>query len=232
VSHAGLVAWLAVRELWMTFRLVVVLAAFVGASAIVVLVPAAPAVTLDRMALGLAVATVITSSVAAWTLAAERTTGRSGWLITRSVSRGTYLFGWFLGLSLVAMAGVIGAGLLGWLATISFTSRLDPLTFSATVAAFAATAAAAIALGLAIGAALRALPAAIAAAAACTAVGVAILAASGGSASWPGTAYLLLRDIVGSGAHPAEAVRAAGVGLLLTAALLVVARATMERAEL
>jgi hypothetical protein len=67
VSQAGAVAWLALRELWMSFRPLVVLVVTVGAGAVVVLLPASPAVTVGRLAVGLGLATVVTAA-AAWSV--------------------------------------------------------------------------------------------------------------------------------------------------------------------
>jgi hypothetical protein len=216
----------------MTFRLLVVLVAFVGASAVVVLLPAAPAVTLDRIALGLGAATVAASSVAAWTMATERAAGRAGWLVTRSVSRGTYLAGWLLGIGVVTTLGVAGSAVLGWLTTLGLAIRIDAAAYATAVIAVATTATAAVALGLAVGALLPPAAAAGVSAAACAVSGVVILLASGGSTAVPGAAYLLFSRLAAPGSVLPDAVRAAGVGLVQTAVLFVIARAAMERAEL
>jgi hypothetical protein len=232
VSQALLVARVALRELWMTFRLLVLLVAFAGGSAVVVLLPTSPAVTLDRVALGLGVATVVASAVAAWTLAHERAAGRAGWLITRSVSRAMYLGGWLLGITIIAVGGIAASALLGWLITRGMAIELDPAAYWVAVVAVATTAAAAITLGLAVGALLAPVPAALVAATACAASGAAILLASGGSTSVPGAGYLLLSRLASPGEVLPDALRAAGFGLIQTAVLFVVARAAMERAEL
>jgi hypothetical protein len=232
VTQALLVARVAVRELWMTFRALVVLVVFVGSSAVVVLVPAAPAVTLDRLALGLGFATVAASSVAAWTMASERAAGRAGWLVTRSVSRGTYLVGWLIGIGLVTSIGVAGSAVLGWLTTLGLSITIDAVAYATAVLAVATTATAAIALGLAVGALLPPAPAALVSAATCAASGVVILLVSSGSTAVPGAAYLLFSRLAAPGPVLPDAIRAAGVGLVQTVVLFVIARAAMERAEL
>ncbi len=232
MSQAARVARVALRELWMTFRLLGILVAFVGGSAVVVLIPTAPAVTLDRVAIGLGVATVAASAVAAWTIADERAAGRAGWLITRSVSRATYVGGWLGSFALIALIGISASATLGWLTTLGMPVQPDLATYGIAVLAVAATAAAAIALGLAVGALLAPIPAALAAAATCILTGVAVVVASGGSSSVPGAAYLLLSRLADTDSALTDAMRAAGVGLIQTAVLFVVARAAMERAEL
>jgi hypothetical protein len=232
MTAAQLVARVAVREMWMTFRLLLVLIVFVGGSAVVVLLPAPPSVTLDRMAIGLGIATVVVAAVAAWSIAAERETGRAGWLVTRSISRGMYVVGWALGLVVIGAAGVVGAAALGWLTLTGFAIDLDAAAYLAVVLAVVTSVAAAITLGLAVGALLPRMPAAALAAVLCAGAGLLVVVASGGSSSVPGAAYLLFSRLVGAEAVVPDALRAAGVGLLQTAILLVIARAAMERAEL
>jgi hypothetical protein len=232
VSQAGTVAWLALRELWMSFRLLVVLVAHVGAGAVVGLLPAAPAETLARLAAGLGLAAAVTAAITAWTMADERLSGRTGWLVTRAVSRGTYLAGWFGALALVTMVGVAAAGVLGWLALGGGGHRVDPSAFVATMVAVAATSAAAAALGILCGCLLRAPAAVLAAVAACVVAGGAAWLATA-SAPWlPGGAVLLLSSMAGPEPAFPDALRAAGIGLALSSALLITARVALERADL
>ena len=232
MSQAGTVAWLALRELWVSFRLLVVLIAHVMAGAVVGLLPAFARDTVARLALGLGVATLVTAAVAAWSLADERLAGRVGWLITRSVSRGTYLAGWFVALALVATLGVIAAGLLGWLAIGSATLGGDRLAMPATLVAVAATTAAAAALGLLCGSVLRPRAAVLVAVATCAAVWAAAWLASETSPLVPGGAHLLLARLVDADAVVTDALRAAGIGLALSSALLIAARAALDRSDL
>jgi hypothetical protein len=152
--------------------------------------------------------------------------------VTRAVPRGTYVIGWLLGLLAVGVAGVLGAAALGWLTMTGIAADLDAVAYAAVVAAVVTSVAAAITLGLAVGALLPSLAAAVVAAALCAGAGVLVMFASAGSSSVPGAAYLLLSRLVGSDAVIPDALRAAGVGLVQTAILLVIARAAMERAEL
>jgi hypothetical protein len=165
-------------------------------------------------------------------MATERGTGRAGWLVTRSVSRGTYLVGWLVGIGLITAVGVIGSSLLGWLTTTGLSVRIDGAAYATAVLAVASTATAAVALGLAVGALLPPAPAAILSAVVCAVTGVVILLASGGSNAVPGAAYFLFSRLAAPGSVLPDAIRAAGVGLLQTAVLYVIARAAMERAEL
>ncbi|MEO5985404.1 MAG: hypothetical protein ABIW50_02930 [Candidatus Limnocylindria bacterium] len=155
MTPTAVVARLAVRELWMSFRLLVLLAAYLGAVALVTAVPAPSSTVLLRLALALALAAVAGSSIAAWSLSHERSLGRLGWLAARSVQRRTILMGWFASLALVTVAGVLGAGLLGWAALGGSAGRIGPTVFALAMIASIGGAVALQALGLAVGSVLR-----------------------------------------------------------------------------
>jgi len=228
VSQVAVVTRLAVRELWITFRMLVMLTAFVGAGAVAALMPGAPVEILRRLALGLAAATAVTAGIVAWSFAEERASGRAGWLVTRSVPRGTYLLAWFVAAGVLALLGLAAAATLGWLA-VAVVATIEPGPFAAVVAAIGADIAAAISLGLLLAALSRPMLASIAAVASC-----ALVAATAASAA-PAGGVVAHGLLVGVGAGdevlPA-AFRAAGIGLVLASVLLVLARLAMARADL
>ena len=232
MSQAGVVTRLAVRELWITFRLMLLLVAFVGAGATVALLPAALPVTMQRLAIGLGAATVLLAVIAAWSLADERRQGRAGWLVARSVSRGTLLGGWFVALSSVALAGLAAAAVLGWLAASGVSLRLDPAAFAVLLAAVASTLVTAAAFGLLAGAIFRPRLAALIAAVGCgAALAVAwFLPQAGGLV--PGSAFLELAALTDGPVFVADAWRSAGAALLGAGVLLVLGRLALSRAEL
>ena len=232
MSQTLTVARLAVRELWMTFRLILLLLATVGAGALVGLLPSAPGVALERLAIGLAVACALVAATAALTMAQERHAGRTGWLVTRSVPRGSYLVGWFVAIALVCIAGVAVAMGVGWFAASGTVFPLDATRFLSVALAVAATAAAAVALGLLAGVRLPPIVATVTALAACAGAAALVLT-FGDRAPWlPGGAQLLLARAAEPDSIVADALRAAGTGLALAAALLVAARVALDRAEL
>lgn len=223
---------LAIHELWITFRLLLALVAFVAAGAVAALIPAPPTVALSRLGLGLGVATAVAAAIAAWSLGAERTTGRAGWLVTRTVSRGTYLLGWYAALAIVATAGLAAAAALGWLSIASAAVGASRGAYVASNAAIGTGVLVAVALGLVAGCVLPRVPAALAAAS-ITASG--IFAGAVGAAPLPlplGTAVRLLPEAATSSAALPATLRATGVGLVTAAVLLVLARILIERAEL
>lgn len=229
MSQPGLVTRLAWRELWITFRMLLVLVAFVGVGAAVVLVPGSPGAMFERAAVGLGAATVVVAAVAAWSVADERVSGRTGWLVSRSVSRGTYLLGWFGALLAISLVGIAAAGLLGWMATASGLSRPDPAELVAAIAAVAAGVAAAIALGLLAASLARPLPALIVAALGCGLVGAAALLVPGATLLLP---QAVLAEVAAPGSVLDEAMRSAGLALVACALLLSLARLAVERVEL
>jgi hypothetical protein len=231
VTQTGVVVRLAVRELWISFRLFAVVAVFVVAGAFVALVPAPLPSTMERLAAGLAAGTLAAAAVAAWSMGEERRAGRAGWLVSRSLPRGALLTGWFLALSGVSFVALAAAGVLGWLAAVSVTLRLEPWGFAALLSGVAATTLLGIALGLLMGTLLPARAAAL--------VAVALLALAGWIA-WlvpidpavlPGGAHVALAELT-EGTAEGRGLRAAGAALAAAAVVLVAARAAIERAEL
>lgn len=232
MSQAGVVTRLAVRELWITFRLLVLLTGFVGAGALVALLPAPLPDVMQRLAIGVGTATVLAGAIAGWSLAEERQRGRAAWLVGRSVSRGTLLGSWFVAMSLICLTGATVAALLGWLTASGVSLRLDPGSFAAAIVAVAATILAAIAFGLLVGALMRPRLAAII---------TSVLLAGLGALAWllrditglvPGAALVRLAELREGATMEVAALVAAGVSLLVAALLLAAARLVIERTDL
>lgn len=232
MTQAGVVVRLAVRELWISFRLFAIVAAFTAAGTVVALVPAPLPVTLGRLAAGLGGASLVAAGVAAWSMAEERRAGRAGWLVSRSLPRATLLLGWFVAIVAVSLAALVGAVLLGWLAATNVALRLDPAGYVALAAGIAAAVALAAAVGLLAGTLLPPRPAGIVAVAVCLGVAAVAALVPFDPTLVPGGAYAALAALVEPGASAGPGLRAAGVGLAATAVVLVVARAAIERAEL
>jgi ABC-type transport system involved in multi-copper enzyme maturation permease subunit len=228
VSHTGVVTRLALRELWISFRLLFLLAAYVGAGAVVALLPASLSTILVRLATGVAAAMLVGAAIAGWSLSRERELGRAAWLATRSMPRATILLGWFSALTLVSMAGITAVGILGWLAASARGPRLDPFAFGLTFAAIASGAIGLLALGLLTGTLLRPSIAAIVAAV----VGVAL-----GAMAWVGLPRVTmpieaLAQLAQLSSPVSVAIQGAGAGLAAAGVLLVLARVAMDRVDL
>ncbi len=232
MSQAGVVTRLAVRELWITFRLVVLLVSFVGVGTAVALLPAPLPVAMQRFAAGLGAATLLVAATAAWSIADERAHGRVGWLVTRSVPRGTFLGGWFVALGMVALAGLAASGVLGWLAASSVSLRLEPLAYVVILGAVASTILAAVAVGLLSGSLFRPRTAAVVSIGLSAALVAAAWLVPEYGALIPGAALIDLAALREGPGSLADAWRAAGACLLAAGSLLGLARLALGRAEL
>jgi ABC-type transport system involved in multi-copper enzyme maturation permease subunit len=232
VSQARVVTWLAVRELWITFRLVIVLLALVVVGAIVALMPAPLPLTMQRLAIGMGAASLVVAAAAAWSVAEERQQGRAGWLVTRSVPRRTLLGGWFVALSAIALAGTIATGILGWLAASGVSLRLDPAAYAVRFGAVAATVVAVVALGVLAGTLGRPRVAALLALFVAAGIGLVAWLVPAAPDVMPGAAYVELAALVEGTSSDVVAWQSAGIALVAAAALLWLARLTLERADL
>ena len=228
MNQTGVVAWLAVRELWISFRLLALLTVYVGAGALVALLPAPGPTALARLAAGLAAAMIVGSGIAAGSLGLERVLGRAGWLVTRSITRGTLLMGWFVALAAITLIGLVAAGSLGWLAASTVAAPLELGPFAVVVAGVAAMSLAAVAVGLLLGSVLGPRPAMIAA----LAVGILVEAAA--YALLPPTIVPLaaLAQLQALDRPIAAGVQGAGIALAVTAVTLVLARLALGRVDL
>jgi ABC-type transport system involved in multi-copper enzyme maturation permease subunit len=229
VSQAGVVARLAVRELWISFRLLALLAAYVGVGAIIALLPAsAAAITLTRLSVGLGAAIVVGCVIAADALSTERALGRAGWLVTRSISRATLLLGWFVAVASVTLLGLGAAGILGWLAISSPVPPAEAAAFAAVLAGVAAMSLAALAVGFLLGSMLRRSLAIVAAlVVGCLLIGAAFTVAPSSVVPLATLADLaMLERPIGDG------IRGAGVFLAVAGAAMVAARVAIGRVDL
>ncbi|MGI8999095.1 MAG: hypothetical protein ACR2GO_05245 [Candidatus Limnocylindria bacterium] len=228
MSQVAVVIRLALRELWISFRLLFLLAAYVAAGTVVALLPAPVTTTLVRLAIGLAAAGIAGAAVAAWSMSRERTLGRAGWLTTHSVPRATIVLGWFVPLALVSALGLLAAGVLGWLAIVTLFERPDGLVFGATVASVATFTLALIAIGLLLGAILGPSPAAAATAVIC----VLLVAVPWMIVPRVAVPIEALARLVELPAPLSVAVQGAGASLAAAGVLLVGARFALERVDL
>lgn len=228
MSQTGVVARLALRELWISFRLLLLLAAYVGAGAIAALLPAAPSTVLVRLAIGIAAAMAAGAAIAGWSLSRERALGRAAWLATRSIPRATILVGWFAALALISLVGLVAAGVLGWLAASAPGVRLDPLAFGMTFGAIACGAIGMLALGLLVGTVFRPRAAAVVAAAA----GVSLAGAAWVADPRVASPLELLTQLPQLPSPISVALQGAGAGLAVAGLLLLLARVVIDRVDL
>lgn len=225
-----MVAGLALRELWISFRLLAILGSLVAAGATVMLVRLVDplAAPLPWLAGGLAVAATFVAGLAAWSFSGERRRGAAAWLVGRSVPRSAVLFGWALALVAPIVVGLVLIAAFGWL----LLAGAPPPAYAAAVGAALADLITALAAGLLVGTilapALAALVAVLLVAAAEALARAGIVA----GVPLPGDALRLLAELPARQQPLAEALMSAGTALLAAALLLGVARIAVERSEL
>jgi len=226
------VTWLAVRELWITFRFLGLLVA--GLAAGLAVTVAQPGITdgLRWLAWGTAATGVVAAAAAGATLAVERRRGRVAWLAVRAVARSGTLLAWFMALALPPVAGLAVSGLLAWLVAAS-ASALAPVAFGALVVAAGIFVLEALAVGLLAGTLLRPAPAALAGAmVAAGLAGLGLLAGGAEPALSPVAGIGLLAGALSLLRPLSDGLVASGIGLATAGLLLAAAAALLERADL
>jgi len=226
------VAWLALRELWISYRLMLVVGGFVAGGAIVALIPSAPAPVTVLLAGAFAAATGIAGMVSAWSLASARRRRRAAWLVGHGVPRASIVMSWFAALGVASLIGLVPSAALAWLVVVPIAPS-EGAAYAAAIAAIGAAALVAVAAGLLAG---TILPPAIAALVTLVAWSAAAtgswLGPDAAAAYLPGAGLALLAD-VGQATRPvARALAGTGVALGAAAALLVLAAAAFERVDL
>jgi hypothetical protein len=225
------VTWLALRELWISYRLMLVVGGFVTTGAIVALLPAAPGGVAGRLAIGFAVATALVAIVSAWSLSTDRRRRRAGWLVGRGVPRVSIVMSWFAAVGLAALLGLVPSAALAWPVIVP-SAPSEGAAYAAAIAAIGGGVLAAVALGQVAGAVLPPIVAAAATLLACGAAAVGSLLFPDAAAYLPAAGFLLLADL-GDAARPvARAFAGAGMALAAASALLVLAAAAIERVDL
>ena len=243
MSRLLTVTGLAVRELWISFRLLVAVGAIVVAALPIALLPNRPDdlaggdwSSLRLFAVGLAGALALVAGLAAVALAGERRRGTIGWLVSRSVPRPLVVLGWFMAFALVLLLGLLPAGVLVWLTLGDATASIGgPAALGVPLLACWAAGAAAVALGLMLGSLLPRAPAAllaiglVAAALVPGAIGVAPELAAPPA---PATGLAVIGGLLEATRPIADSLRAAGLSMVGAAAALVLGAAALEQVDL
>lgn len=231
---------LALRELWISFRLLLVMALLIGAGlpaallsqAVTPDLAGAPPDALGWFALALAAALALVSGIAAATLAGERRRGAAGWMAVRAVPRASIVLAWFTAFGALVIVGLVPTALLAWLSIGAAVFPAGPLPLVAVTASAGCTGLAAVALGLLSGSMLPPWPALVVAALSTAAV---LLLTAAGQAGWwslPAGGLDVLARLDAAARPVADALRAGGAALGVAAVTLVLATAAFERADL
>lgn len=230
---------MALRELWISFRLIPLVGVPVLGG---MLISAIPPEFAGETAVGGAgfwyavaagVGICVASGLAALTMAVERRRGTAAWMAVRAVPRSTILVSWFLAFALLVCLGLALGSVGAWLAAIGRAETSpDALPFAAAVAAAAGTALAGVAAGLLIGTTLPPLPAILLAVAVTAPVVGAPLLAPLSALPLPIGGLGLLTHLDSAVRPVSSALQSAGAALAAAAVLLVLAGAGLERTEL
>ncbi len=223
------------RELWMSFRLLLVVGALVaGGLAAVLFSMLVPRVGSASVAysVSLAVASIVAAAVAAYSVASERWNGSSAWLVVRAVSRGSLLVAWLAAFVPPVLVGLSLSALVAWVAIVTepaFTSTAP--VFVVAVAAAGVGAFVAISLGALFGILLTPRFAAWLAGLLSSAAAVATLLAPAGT-PLPTGGFLVLADVAAGGRPVSFALQSIGLGLVAIALLVGAAATFLQRADL
>lgn len=227
-------ARLNLRELWMSFGLLLILVMLLG-SALVLLLVSASAPDLPAgaaYAAALAVATIVTAVVAAHGVATERRDGCAAWLAVRAVPRSTLLLARLAAFVPPLLVGLLVSAMVAWLTLASSPAfAMVPFAFALAVAAATAGAFSAVSLGILLGTLLAPWRAALATALVLGGVaGVTLLLPP--TTPLPGGGFTLLGSLPSVGRPLAWAMGAAGSGLVSIALLIAGAMALLQRTDL
>ena len=153
---------LAVRELWISFRLLPLLALPVIAGLVALLVSSDPDRVQPTLAWGMGVVAALAAGMAAAAWAMERRRGTAGWLSMRAVPRASILIAWFVGLAAPTLVGIAAGSVLVWVGSGTQPNPpLDAPAYATLVAAAAGAALQALAIGLLLGSFLPSMIAAL-----------------------------------------------------------------------
>ena len=233
---------MALRELWISFRLLLVVGALLLAALPAALLPhvmspnlaGAPPDPLTWQAVALSAALALAAGVAGGTLASERRRGTAGWFTARAVPRATVALTWFAAFGVLLAIGLLPLAVVTWLSLSPFLPD-GPLPLVSGVIGACGAGLAAVAAGLLLGAFLPPLPAVLLAT---LVTGGALLASAmgqGPSGAWwalPGDGMRVLATLDTAARPVADGLRAAGAALGVTAVLLVLCVVAFERTDL
>ena len=234
---------LALRELWIGYRLLAALALLLGVGGLVAAMPpefigglTAVGGSAAWLGLGLGLAVAVSAALAAGGLAAPRQRAMTALLASRGLPRSAPLLGWFGAWAVTLAAGSALAAAVTWFTALERVEQMpDPVPFA--LAAFAAWCGALACVGVAL---------LLAALASRRVAGPLTLLLTGawlgltladpvgwlGAALQPMAGFAMLISLDGTPRPIGDPLIAAGSALVTTACLLALAGAALERAEL
>jgi hypothetical protein len=220
------------RELWMSFRLLLMVALLLGSALVLVAVSSlAVADPPTAYAASLAAAAIAVAGLAAYGVAIDRRKGVVAWLAVRAVPRSSVLLAWVTALVAPLLAGLAISALLAWL-TLGVRPEFaaSAAGFWLAIVAVGAGTFAAMVVGVLLGTLLPPWSAA-----ACTVVvllAVAAITLLLPSTPLPTNGFLLLADTSVVERPIAFALQSIGTSLIVTAAMTGAAIVLLRHADL
>ena len=239
MTRLGTLTGMALREMWISFRLMPVIGLpMIGGMAVIALPPDVAGVTAIGgagfwFAIVASIAISVAAAIAAGTIAQERQRGTVAWMAVRAVPRSAVLLSWFLAFGILVAAGIAIGSVGAWLAALTRADTPpDVVPFAAAILAAGGVALAGVAVGLLVGALLPPIRAVLLALALCgVALALSIVVPLGG-ALLPTEGIRLLAHLDDAARPIGDGLRSTGLALALAAALLVLAAAALERSDL
>lgn len=232
-------SWMALHEMWISFRLLAVFGLpLLGGLLAIVVPPDLAGVTAVGgagfwYAVGASLAIAMTAGLAAGTIAHERRRGTMAWMAVRAVPRSAILLSWFVAFGLVLAAGIVLGSIGAWLAALGRAEVTpDAIPYSAAVGASIGAGLAAVALGLLVGTFLPRIPATLLALAAGAALLAAAIGMGSGGLPNPTGGIGLLAHLDAANRPVGDALRSGGAALTATAILLVLGVVSLEHRDL
>jgi hypothetical protein len=226
-------SWIALRELWISYRALALLALGLAGGLLAALAPPPDGGSPELLAWGIAAAGLVVAAMAGATLAAERRRGRVAWLAVRSVSRSAILLAWFGSMALPVLVGLAASALLLSLSTTGpAAALLDPAAIGALVAAAATVVLQGIAAALVAGSLLAPGPAAVVGVLSSGILCASGLMAGGEPAALPNAGIGLLANALSLNRPLGSGLQGMGLGLAATGVLLGLAAAAISRVDL
>jgi hypothetical protein len=234
VTRFVTLAGLNLRELWMSFGLLLILAMLLGSALVLLLVSvSAPDLSAaTAYAVALAIATMVAAVVGAHGVATERRDGAAAWLVVRAVPRSALLLARLAAFVPPLLIGLLVSAIVAWLTLASSPAFAKvPVAFALAVGAAGAGALAAVSLGMLLGTLLPPRRAALATALILGGVaGASVLLPP--TVPLPAGGFTLLGSLP-SVTRPIEwALIAAGSSLIAVALLTACAGAVLQRTDL
>lgn len=216
------------RELWMSFRLLAIVALMLLGGVVAVIAPALdPGLSpLAVFAAALTIASAGVAGLAAHSVSSDRCDGAAAWLVVRAIPRSSLLLAWLSALGVATLVGLAGSAVVVWVT--AGAAAPSPPAYLACVVATAAAAFGGVVIGALVGVLLRPRPAAVVATVVTLLVGA--IAWSFPALPLPRGAALLA--MLASGRPISEAVQSTGVALIGAALLAIAADAALHRADL